>query len=211
MTATTDLAAALPVNSIKFRLDVGQELSGKGSGDLIAADLRPARWLAQINSSEMTHAQLASVQALIDQLDGAISTFLLWDASKAYPAADLDGAIIGSSAVKIKSVGSNTKSLALKGLPVGYVLTRGDLLQVNYASPSTRIALHRVIAATVTADSSGETSEFEVRPYIVTGMAADDVVNLKKPAAEFKIMPGSYDPNAAVASGTLSFQAMQKR
>lgn len=207
MTATTDLASALRFNSVKFRLDVGQELSGTASGRILAADLRPARWVAQVSTAQLTHAQLAGIQALIEQLDGARGTFLLWDAAKLYPAADPTGSIVGSNAVQIKSVGSNGKSFALKSLPSAYVLSRGDLVQVTYAAG--RIALHRVVAP-ITADGFGDTAEFEVRPHLVVGMAVNDFVNLKKPAAEFIMVPGSYDPDAALVTGTVSFQAVQK-
>lgn len=208
MTATTDLATILPANSVKFRLDYGQELSGRGSGEIIAADLRPARWMAQISAEVIDHDRLAAIQAMVEQLDGAIGTFLLWDQSKLYPATDPTGSIVGASAVKIKTVGSNGKSFALKGLPAAYVLTRGDLIQVTYAGG--RISLHRVMEATVTADGSGDTAEFEVRPRIIAGMATDDVVNLKKPCGEFKMLPGSWDPVAADIRGNVSFQAIQK-
>jgi hypothetical protein len=208
MTATTDIADLLPVGSIRFSLDYGQETSGKGSGDLVVADLRPARWTANITTTNMSFDLFGRVSALIDALDGSIGTFLLFDPSHAYPLSDPDGSVVGSSATKIKSVGSDGKSLSLRGLPSGYVLTRGDMLQVTYASG--RIALHRIIEADVVADSSGETSEFKVRPKIIAGMAANDVVNLKKPCAEFRMVPGTLDSNVTPFSGTLNFQAIQK-
>jgi hypothetical protein len=62
----------------------------------------------------------------------------------------------------------------------------------------------------VTANGSGETAEFEVRPRPIPGMAEDDVVNLKKPCAEFRMLPGTYDATFSNTVGTLSFQAIQK-
>lgn len=211
MTATTALATALRQVKANWRLDYGQEMSGQASGRVRVADVRDPRWVADIASTPVLAADFDALQALVESLDGGAGTFLLWNAQRQYPQADPGGTTLGASTVTVLSVGSDNKSLALQGLPTGYELRRGDLVQVTYASPLTNIALHRVIAASVIADGDGETEEFEVRPHILTGMAEDDTVNLKRPAAEMMIVPGSYDPDFARLVGTIAFQAAQVR
>jgi hypothetical protein len=62
-------------------------------------------------------------------------------------------------------------------LPAAYVLTRGDRIEVAVAGDG-RTELHEVVAATVTADGSGHTAAFEVRPHVRQGMAPGDAVRL---------------------------------
>lgn len=209
MTANTDLARLLRHSQVTWRIDHGQEMSGQGSGRIRVADLRDPRWIADISTVPRTAAQFDALQALVESLDGGAGTFLLWNAQRLYPQSDPDGALVSASTVTVLSVGSDNKSLALQGLPAGYELRRGDLIQVSYASPLTNIALHRVIEEGADADGSGETGEFEVRPHILTGMAAGDLVNLRKPVAEMMIVPGSYNPDFARYTGVIAFQAAQ--
>jgi len=206
--ATSDLMSLLPAGSVSFYLETGQELSGIGSGAIIAARLRPSRWVADVNASNMDLWTYKQCLALIDVLDGSLSTFLMYDHANQYPTSDPTGSIVGASTVQIQSVGADYKSLALKGLPANYVLSRGDLIQVTWFSPA-RIALHRVIPSSVTADGSGITAEFEVRPHIIDGMAANDACSIKQPAAEMLMVPGSLSVNAQPFSGSISFKAVQ--
>lgn len=209
MTATTDLAGLLKAAQIAWRLDFGQESSGQASGRIRVADVRDPRWLADISTVPRNAAQYDALQALVESFDGGAGTFLLWNAQRPFPQTDPAGETISGSVVSILSVGSDNRSFALQGLPAGYELRRGDLVQINYTAPLASIALHRVIAESVVADAGGETEEFEVRPHILTGMAANDLVNLERPAAEMMIVPGSYNPAFGRFTGVISFQAVQ--
>lgn len=190
-----------------FGPSFGQETSGQAGGQIRVRTMRAPLWKLSMDCDPLWREEAAAVRALIGQMGQSVGSFLAWDIAWPYPKTDPDGSVLGASTVQIKTVGSNGISLALKGLPIGYVLTRGDYVGFTYSS--TKKALHQVVASTVTADSSGETSEFEVHPAIRQGAATNDAVSLVKPVAEFRIVPGSYDFSSAGAHDQLSLEAMQ--
>jgi len=104
-----------------------------------------------------------------------------------------------ASTVQIKSKGSNNRSLALKGLPKFYRITKGDKLSILYST--TKRFLFEAVEG-VTADISGETAEFEISPYMPPGIAVNDAVTLKKPCGKFKLVADSY--RAASGRGNIS-------
>jgi hypothetical protein len=65
----------------------------------------------------------------------------------------------------------------------------GDYMHVDYGTPSRRALLQAAEGAT--ANGSGVTGEFEVRPQLRPGITAGLAVALKKPAAKVKIVSGS--------------------
>jgi hypothetical protein len=205
--ANTDLMAALVVGSVKFRLDYGQETSGLAGGSIQVADLRSPLWRMDADCSTLTLDQLLEIETLIDVLGGSRGSFLAWDPRRPFPKLDLTGALLGASAVKINSLPSDTRSLSLKGLPAGYVLSRGDLLAFDFGAG--RRALHRVASVTAAADGSGVTPAFEVVPNIRSGAATNADVILKRPAAEMKLVPGSFAGDAEGMLGSLTLLAVQ--
>lgn len=206
--ATTDLMEALRIASASFMLSSGQEISGQASGRVRVRDIRPALWTADFRSDLLTLDELGSAQALIEALDGSSASFLAWNPARQWPRLDPDGTVLGASTVTVKSVGVDGKSLALQGLPAAYQLSRGDLLASDFGAGPAR-ALYRVIDASVTADGSGDTAEFEVRPHILSGADVDDPVELLRPAAEMMIVPGSFEISAEGMFGTIAFKAVQ--
>lgn len=207
----TDLAERFRIQSVQWRTQRQDQLSGLGTGDVLTAQLAPPRIVADIVLVPMYNEEASQVQALIDNLDGAINSFYLWPPHRPYPQADPDGSILGASDVRIRTVGSNNKSLSLKGLPAGYVVTLGDSMAWDFGSSPTRRAFHTA-TATVTADGSGETAEFGVAPHLRPGTVADLAVNLKKPAAKVFIVPDSFRPGTSSGTVTtgMSFQVMQR-
>lgn len=193
--------------SITFAPNFGQETSGQAGGQIRVRTSRAPLWHMKINVPIAYREEAQAIKAIIGSMGGSVGTFYGWDTDRPYPFADPEGAAIAASTIQIKSVGSNGISLALKGLPIGYVLTRGDYVGFTYST--TKKALHQVVAATVTANGSGETAEFEVHPAIRQGAAANDAVSLSKPVAEFRIVPGSYNPETAGLYSRLSLEAMQ--
>jgi hypothetical protein len=205
---TLDLMNALVVAGIDYRLDYGQETSGQAGGQVRVRDLRSPLWMMDVDCSTLTLQQLRIVRARVAALGGSRGSFYAYDPATAYPEADPDGAIVGSSAVLINSLGADGSSLSLKGLPAGYALTEGDLLAFTFSS--TRRALHMIDAvAGAVANGSGVTPEFHVSPPIRQGAAVNNPVNLKMPAAEMRIVPGSLSQNASGMIGTYSFKAVQ--
>lgn len=200
--------------SCQFRQSFGQESSGTADGRVIVKDLRPALWTAQCQTVPLTNAQLADINALVELLGEGLNSFYAYDIRKQYPAADPGGTTLGSSSVVLDSVTGNF-GVQLSGLPVGYVLTRGDLLSFN---DGTSQMLHR-IGETVSANGSGLSAQFEVRPKLsaATATAAQDSpppsVSLIRPEVEMRIVPGSYSVSDGPTKYTsiASFQAVQRR
>lgn len=88
------LADMLPIQSVKWQLQRFDQISGMGSGDVLAAQLAPPRIRGTVVLAPMHHDQAAQVQGVIESLDGAIRSFYLYAPQKAYPAADPGGAVI---------------------------------------------------------------------------------------------------------------------
>lgn len=211
--ATSVFADRLRIQSVKWRLERYDELSGLGSGEPLSAQLAPPRWVGDVKLTSMTHAKAAQVQALIESLDGAANEFFLYSPQSPYPQSDPEGLILGSSTVTIHSLGANNKSLRLTGLPAGYTLTLGDMFSFSYGSNPVRQALHRIVE-TDFASGAGLTSMFEVRPHFRPGVATAIEVALKKPVAKVIIVPGTFDAGEISAATALtegmSFQVMQR-
>jgi hypothetical protein len=195
---------------VTFTLAPRQEYSGTAGGDVVAKDLGPALWRASIRSTALRNAVANQIEALIDGLDGSLGTFYVWNPKAQGPASDPAGTILGASTVKIKAPDDDDATvLQLKGLPAGYVLTRGDMLSFDWGNPASR-ALHRIVSASVTADLSGDTGDIVVRPPIRPGAAVDDVVTLIRAAAEMRLVPGSFSaPSSGPTWSTVSFEAVQ--
>jgi hypothetical protein len=170
-------------------------------------ELRSPLWRMKADCSALTLGQLRRLQALVGGLGGSVGSFYAWNPAAQYPAADPDGSALGSSEVKISGLGSTVKDLALKGLPAGYVLTAGDMLAFDYGSTSR--ALHQVVTDTVTADEDGVTPTFEIHPPRRQGAAINDVVSLKRPAAEMRIIPGTLSLTVEGLIGRTGFEAIQ--
>lgn len=205
------LADRLKIQAVSWRLERYDELSGLGSGEILAAQLAPPRIVADVEVAPMYHSAASQVQALIESLDGPINSFYLFAPQRRYPQSDPDGSGLGSSVPTIHSIGSNNKSLRLKALPDDYVLTAGDYLAFDYGSNPERRAFHRIVE-TVAANSGGITPYFEVRPHLRPGVEVDTTVILKEPAAKVIIVPGSFSPGKAAGMITegMSFQVMQR-
>lgn len=193
--------------SIRFDLSYGQQTSGQAGGQIRVANIRAPLWSMKVSAPVVYREEAQAIKALIGSLYGSVGTFYGWDTDRPYPLLDPTGAIVGSNSVQINSLGSDGISLSLKGLPNGYVLTRGDYVGFTYSS--TKRALHQVVAASVVANSSGVTGEFEVHPAIRQGAAVNNPVSLAKPAAEFRLVPGSYNPETVGLYGRLSLEAIQ--
>lgn len=204
------LGDLLRISTLRMRLVADQQVSGLGGGQILVADLAPKHWEFEITLINMEGKDVRKVQALIEALDEGMNSFFLYDPRAAYPITDAGGLVLGASEVKIASLdGSDSRFLSLKGLPAGYVLSIGDMLSFDFGTPSKR-ALHRIVAGG-TADGTGVTPALEVRPHILPGAAVDAVVNLKKPSARVKIVPGTFDPGTArqMLTSGMGFKARQ--
>lgn len=193
------------VTQATFMPVFGQEVSGLANGALIAKELRPTYWRARLACDRLTHDQAMAIMAIIGSLQGSINTLYVWNPLKQYPVTDPDGSILGSSNVQINALGPVANDLSLKGLPAGFVLSRGDML--SFVWGTTHVALHQVVDETVTANGSGVTPTFKVAPYILSGAAVDAVVTLKRSYMESRLVPNGYDGSGAsvISQASLDF------
>ncbi|MBN9568697.1 MAG: hypothetical protein J0H79_13940 [Alphaproteobacteria bacterium] len=204
----TSMMEKMYVKSASFFPIYLQSFSGTQAGQIIVKDLGPELWSCKIESDDILHAKALKAQASINSLRGSLDTFYVWNPIAAGPQADLDGAVLGASLVRIKSLNANNRALSLTGLPNGYQLTEGDFLAFDYGTGPSR-ALHQVLEDT-TANSSGYTVEFEVFPNIRPGAALLTTVTLIKPAAVMRMVPGSVSiASSDVLRSRISFEAIQ--
>lgn len=198
---SADIMESVGIETASLTIQRQRQFSQAGSGTIYRKDMGPAFWIGNLQSVPLYHADAEQVMALLDSMEDALSSFYVWNPALAYPQADPDGSILGSSTPTIHTVNADNKRISITGLPAGYVLTRGDKVAVDYNSPSQR-ALYRIVDASVTADGSGVTAEFEISPRIRIGTTAGNTVHLVKPAANMMIVPGSL--SCQTDSGTTS-------
>lgn len=202
------IADLLRVPQRTFALQEQQELSMLGAGEVYAANLGPALWVADIQTKAMRRPEANILQSRLETLDGSINAFYLYDPWKCVPALDPGGTRLDGYTPQIASLNANNKALTISGLPANYTLTAGDMLAFDYGSSPTRRALHRVVE-TVTSNGSGTTPMFEVRPHIRPGATVGATVILKKPAALMRLVPGSISITAQGGMTSFQFQATQ--
>lgn len=214
--ALSAFADLLKIASVVWDIQRNDELSGSGDGRIWQAELAPPLWTGTVTLVPMLNQAAKQIAARIRKLHGAQEALFLYDPLSQYPQADVGGARLGSSLVQVAAIGSNFDTLALKGLPAGYVLTVGDKMQIAYSSNPTRYAFLEV-SETVAADGTGTTPAFGVFPHVPTGVAVNLTVTLLKPACKCVILPGSANPGTAggnngggVTSG-LTFKVIQKK
>lgn len=206
------LPSALKVVGMTFMPQPMIEVSPLTGGDAVSADLGPTLWRPSYKSTNLNNENYGIVRSLYDTL---LSTheFYAYDKWRQYPLAYKNGwgslTVSGSpfdGTCKIKTVASAV-SLVLKTLPTsGFILSIGDYLSFGYGANGNQ-ALHRIAAGGVS--SSGEMT-VEVRPFIRTGAAADDVVQLYRPSCKAIILPGTYDEQGSLPdNGSISFDAIQ--
>lgn len=201
MTAVDFSPATMPL-----QLSSRQEQSRLASGVTRGKDFGPALWMGNYTTVPLPNYDALAYEAMLNSLDGVIQTFEAGDmrAEAQYPRAYPTGNFTDSGV--LASVNANNKALALSGLPVGLQLSVGCYLSFTYG---TSRALHQVMEA-ITADGTGLTAQFEVRPYIRTGWTAGAAVKLKSPRGVFVLVPGtaksSMNDNV---STVVTFQAVQ--
>ncbi len=183
-----------------------QEYSRQANGVTRAKDFGSALWNAQYTTAPLPNDDAIAFEAALNSLDGVINSFYAGDLRRIYPRAHADGNFTDSA--KIASIGGDGKSLSLNTLAAGFQLSVGDYLSFDYGTGPSR-ALHQLVEA-VTANGSGVTPIFEVRPYLQPGATTGTAVTMKRPAAAMVLMPASIQPK--IQSGVftaISFQAIQ--
>lgn len=185
-----------------FQLVPRQELSRTAGGTVYGKDLGDAMWQASYTTGPLNSDDAIAFESSLNALDGVIGTFDAYDMRRPYPRNYKDGAFTDSG--KVASV-SGTK-MALKSLPANFALKAGDCVSLLLGEQR---VLHQVVED-VTADGSGATAQFEVRPAPWPGTVADIAVTLKKPACRMALLPASITTQIQNGMYTvISFKAAQ--
>ena len=202
----------LPIASCVFDLDENVTTSRTRGGQTLRAERGARLWAAEVRLGPMIPAEAAAVLPLINLLRGGAGSCMASDPMRQAPRNDPAGTALGSAAPSISALSSNSRELALKGLPSGYTLQRGDLLAFSYGTSPVRYALHQIVNGTAKANASGAVTGVEVVPPIRPGAAVDAAVTLVRAACKAEIVPGSYQPGSVRSGGLVegvSFRVQQ--
>lgn len=176
----------------EFELAHYRQQSIDGAGNTLSARFGQPKWRSDVVTSNGRHDDDMEVQALIKALLGRNGTFLAYDIRRPNPKRDPLGNTISGATVQVRTVGSNNRSLSLKGLTSNYAFTVGDFLSIGDGSG--KRSLHQLME---TISASGTTTdEFEVQPFLPSWIAVNQAVDLVHPLAKFKIVAGSYKPQS---------------
>lgn len=205
-----DFLHDFPGWTTEFELVHRQELSRQANGATIVKDMGDPLWRATVQSRSLRRPVLDEWRARLSTLEGGLKTFKAFPLSRCYPLAYPGGSwptgvSFNGLTATVYAVGGSNKSLRVDLLPVGFVLRVGDYISIGPGD------LHQVVE-TATADGSGITTEFEVRPHLWPGVVVDDLVHVKRPYCLMTVMPGTLTSTAETNGfGTISFQAMEAR
>lgn len=204
------LADRLPIQSAVFTDHRNDELSGSADARVWQAEMADPLWTADVVIDTVYHDEATQIAATIRKLYGAQEAFWLYDIVKQYPKSDPTGAILGASVVRVNTIGGDNKSMRFSGLPAGYALTLGDKFQINFVGGRSYFG---EVSETIASDGGGITPAFEVYPHLPSGLAANDVVTLIRPACKMFIMPKSFRPGAqeGMFHRGMGFTAMQRK
>jgi hypothetical protein len=197
----------------EMSLSYGDQTSGQGSGTTIVKNLRDPLWSLHAESVSLSPNNLRKWKAKLAGLDNGRGLFLGYDFASCYPIAYPQGAWptgVSFSGTTAQVSAKSGTTITLSNLPATFAGNIGDMVSVTASSGSpARRALFQVCEA-FTANGSGITGAFEVRPAIPSWVAATNAVAVKTPACHMMLLPGSVNtPRDATAWGVISFDAIQ--
>lgn len=198
--AVADFADKLPGEKLTWDIVRFDEYDSIGSGHDIVAEMAPPKWTAKLGMRPLVNAEAEALAARVRSLNGSQETFYMYNPSRKYPLSDPNGSILGASVVQINTIGSDNRSVSLKGLPAGYVLSLADKAQIVFASGTRNFFFE--FSADVTANGSGVTAEVLIWPHIPVGVIANATLVLKKPACKMQLKPDGFSPG--VSSGPIT-------
>lgn len=206
MSDPVDLLSGFPGWATKFELFYRQEQSRVAGGRTFVKDLGDPLWTATYQSRALSINELDHWRGRLDEMEGGLLTFRAVSPSRCYPIAYPRGAGAPASGVRVSALGADNKSLRLLGLPSGYRISIGDLIEIEGSG------LYRVITEAVAAEN-GISPLFQVRPHFWPGTASGSVVTLIRPGCPMSIVPGtiSTDADASTGRGVVTFQAVEAR
>lgn len=206
-----DILADFPGWTTQFELQCRDEMSGQADGTIIVKELGPPLWTLTAQSRQLRSPELRFLKARLASLDNGIGRFYGYDLAGKWPLAYPRGtwptglSFTGDTASVADLDDEDARLLKIGGLPAGYAGSAGD-----YVSVPARGALHQAMED-FTADMSGETAFFEVRPPLRPDIEESDAVTVRRAACVMMLLPGSVQSTADAASGfgTISFRGLQ--
>lgn len=211
------VAVTFPLNLIdtkvfwtrSFRLRVRQEFSRIAGGGAIRKELGSPVWWAQYVSRTLKPSEIDIYRSRLDLLEGGMQKFYGLNPSRCrpilYPSSnnvfpDFSGT--GS----LLSIAANNKEIAINGLPVGYMISAGDMLQIGDTDLYT-------VGRGAVAETGGIAYDVEVRPHLWTTSTVGLPVKLYRPTCLMAIDPAevSIDVSPDTGKGTISFAAWEAR
>lgn len=198
---TAFFADVLKIESVEWSVERADEISGTADQRFWQAELAPPLWRADVVLAKDYHVEAKKIAALVRKLHGMQEAFWLYDPLSPFPQTDPNGSTLSGAGatVLVHSVGAGHNTVRFKGLPAGYALSLGDKAQITFSGSYNFFC---EIDEDVVADGTGITPEFEVFPFVPSGVQADDPVNLLKPACKMVVLPHSHSPGRA--TGTLT-------
>lgn len=209
-----DLLADFPGWTTQFEPLWRQEQSRDAGGRTYVKDLGSPLWTLSAQSRQLSPNELDYWRARLNAMENGLATFRGYSMSRCYPIRYPRGSwptgLSFDGEAELLTVNANRRAVSLAGLPAGFQVSVGDYIQIGDTD------LHHAAEA-ATANGSGETAEFEVRPHIWPGVDAGNspatTVSVKRPSCIMAIVPGSIQSSADVQIGWggVSFQAIEAR
>lgn len=194
------------VQDVTFVQSFQQQRSMTGGGETRYADRAPALWRAEVTTAPLVNAAAEAVMARLNSRGGGLKTVLIYNSRLPYPASDPMGTIIGSTVPKLGTI-TDRLHVAFTGFPAGYVLPIGTYFGIVF--DTSRYYLGQILEER-TASSLGAVASTEIWPPLPASVPTGADVSVSKPAARFRIEPGSaYPSKVEGVLSTIRFSAEQ--
>ncbi|MFN4172710.1 MAG: hypothetical protein ACK4GW_13250 [Pseudorhodobacter sp.] len=173
----------LPIADLSFDLGEALAQSRTGGGGILTADLADRLWGGTVTLGRITYAEASEVEVLISVLRQAGRSFRAHDIRR--PECRV-APIPGGASPVVGAGGVTARTLAVAGLPVGFVLSPGDHMGLGSM-------LHRIVTGGA-ANGSGQIAEVEVEPAILPGPGVGDPLVLSRASITATYVADSFDP-----------------
>jgi hypothetical protein len=210
LTPPFDILQGWPGWTLNFDQLVRKEQSRQTNGVTRTKDFGSPLWSTTVTSKTLSRAKLDYWRAQLNILRRDDSTFYGYALSRTWPIAYPNGtwptgvAFNGLTA-NLSAINGNNKAIKLSALPVGFILSVGDFIQVGTTD------LYQVLESAI-ADGTGLTPYFEVAPTLWPGTITGTAVSVKRPHCLMQIVQGSIaSPASENGLGKVSFQAIEYR
>ncbi|MET0721032.1 MAG: hypothetical protein ABWY64_09380 [Tardiphaga sp.] len=208
ITYPINLLPGFPGWTTGFSLRWRQEQSTQASGRILVKDMGAPLWTLRAASKVLSPNNLDAWRARLEALENGLQQFWGYPMTRCYPIAYPNGSwptgVAFNGTGIVAAVNANRKAISVQALPAGFVLSVGDYVSVAGD-------LHQVMEA-ATANGSGVTPQFEIRPHLWPAAAVGAAASVARPSCLMAIVPGSLSSDAQLNGwGSISFQAIEAR